>query len=141
MGSWCLHFKELGKVEANAIGIFKKLMAVDKDVLHVEFDDSVGLAEVHPLHIRKCASWEFFAVSDWVKATKDLDYKEFDIVKTGTFGMVISPKSTFKWKQSVHPPTGSPNSDTPKSCAGGCGFFGSAPLYFYCSTASKRTTG
>jgi hypothetical protein len=32
-----------------------------------------------------------FVVGDWVKATKDLDYKESGIVQKGTFGMVISP--------------------------------------------------
>ena len=35
----------------------------------------------------------------------------------------------------------SPNSDTPKPCSGGCGFFGSAPLNYYCSVCFKKTHG
>ena len=85
-----IDFKERDKVEVNDIGHIKKLMATDKDVLHVDFQGPVGLVEVYPAQIRKCAPGEFFAVGDWVKATKDLDF-ESGIVKKGTFGMVISP--------------------------------------------------
>jgi hypothetical protein len=34
-----------------------------------------------------------------------------------------------------------PQSDTPKPCTGGCGFFGSAPLDFYCSVCFKKARG
>ena len=61
-----------GTVEANAIGRIKKVIVADKDVLHVDFEDSVGLVEVHPSHVRKCAPEEFLAVGDWVKATGDI---------------------------------------------------------------------
>jgi len=34
-----------------------------------------------------------------------------------------------------------PQNDTPKPCTGGCGFFGSAPLDFYCSVCFKKARG
>uniref|UniRef100_A0A6U4Z1J7 AN1-type domain-containing protein n=2 Tax=Hemiselmis andersenii TaxID=464988 RepID=A0A6U4Z1J7_HEMAN len=34
-----------------------------------------------------------------------------------------------------------PNADTPKTCSGGCGFFGSAPLNYYCSVCFKKVHG
>uniref|UniRef100_A0A7S0VJ25 AN1-type domain-containing protein n=1 Tax=Hemiselmis tepida TaxID=464990 RepID=A0A7S0VJ25_9CRYP len=34
-----------------------------------------------------------------------------------------------------------PNADTPKTCMGGCGFFGSAPLNYYCSVCFKKVHG
>jgi hypothetical protein len=34
-----------------------------------------------------------------------------------------------------------PNSDTPRPCSGGCGFFGSAPLNYYCSVCFKKVHG
>jgi len=34
-----------------------------------------------------------------------------------------------------------PQSDAPKPCTGGCGFFGSAPLDFYCSVCFKKARG
>jgi len=33
------------------------------------------------------------------------------------------------------------NVDTPKPCSGGCGFFGSAPLNYYCSVCFKKGFG
>ncbi len=34
-----------------------------------------------------------------------------------------------------------PQNDTPKPCTGGCGFYGSAPLDFYCSLCFKKAKG
>ena len=59
-----IDFKGQGKVHDNDIGHIKKLMATDKDVLHVDFEGPVGLVEVYPSQIRKCSPREFFAVGD-----------------------------------------------------------------------------